>query len=79
MERFYSDKGAEAGPYLVVNFDADEVSLDIPMDGITLPSGWSIQPMVYPTKVRIQVSNTILLRHVHLPPQLLCDSVDSYM
>ena len=56
MEAFYSKKGAEAGPYLEVTFDGDEVSLEIPEDGINLLSGWSILPLVYPTKVRTSAS-----------------------
>ena len=52
MEGFYSKKGAEAGPYMQVTFVEDEVSLDIPEEGIALPSGWSLVPLVYPTKVR---------------------------
>lgn len=53
VESVYSDKGAEAGPYLELIFDEDEVALDIPKEGISLPSGWCIQPLVYPTKVSI--------------------------
>lgn len=52
VQDFYSKKGAEAGPYFSVTFDRDEVSLDIPKEGITLSSGWSILPLIYPTKVR---------------------------
>ena len=52
VEAFYLKKKAEAGPYLEVTFDGDEVSLGIPKEGITLPSGWSLLPLVYPTKVR---------------------------
>ena len=52
VESFYSGKGAEAGPYLEVIYDGEEVSLDIPIEGTTLPSGWSLRPLVYPTKVR---------------------------
>ena len=52
MKSFYiKEQKAEAGPYLRVTFDGDEVSLDIPKEGITLPSGWSLLPLVYPTKV----------------------------
>ena len=53
MERFYSGKGAEVGPYLDVIIDKEGASLDIPMDGITLPSGWSLRPLVYPTKASV--------------------------
>ena len=54
MKNFYfKEQGAEAGPYLELTFDGDEVSLDIPEDGLSLPSGWSLLPLVYPTKVRL--------------------------
>ena len=53
VESFYSGKRAEIGPYFEVNFDGEEVSLDIPKDGINLPNGWAIQPLVYPPKVSI--------------------------
>ena len=53
VENYYSNKGAEEDLRFLVNFDGDVVTLDIPMDGTILPSGWSIQPMVYPTKVSL--------------------------
>ena len=51
MDKYYSKQNAEVGPYLDVTFDGDEVSLDIPKEGIIVPSGWSIQPLV-PPRVR---------------------------
>ena len=52
VKSFYiREQGAQAGPYLEVTFDGEEVSLEIPKEGITLPSGWSLLPLVYPTKV----------------------------
>lgn len=51
VEGFYSKLGAEAGAYFRMFFDGDEVSLDIPEEGILLPSGWSLTPLVYPLKV----------------------------
>jgi len=52
VEAFYLKKKAEAGPCLEKTFDGDAVSLEIPKEGTTLPSGWSLLPLVYPTKVR---------------------------
>ena len=52
MKRSYSGEGAEAGPYLEVDFEGEEVSLDIPEDGVMLESGWSVLPLAYPTRVR---------------------------
>ena len=51
MNSFYLSQGAEIGPRLQVAFDGDEASLDIPKEGITLPSGWSLLPVIYPAKV----------------------------
>ena len=53
------------GLYLGVAFDGDEVSLDIPEDGLTLCSGWSLFPLVYLTKVKIMAVHMCL--HVHIP------------
>jgi len=53
VRKFYSMKEAETGPYVEVMFDEDEVSLDIPKEGIILPSGWYFLPLIYPTRVRI--------------------------
>ena len=54
MKRFYlKEQGAEAGSYLGVAFDGDEVSFDIPEDRLTLHSGKSLLLLVYPTKVKI--------------------------
>ena len=85
VKRFYSGEGAEAGPYLEVDFEGEEVSLDIPEDGVKLESGWSLLPLAYPAKVR-----DLHLIHKYSPStfhflvmcsfllQLLCESVDSY-
>ena len=51
VKQIYSKQGAEAVPFLDVTFDGDEVSLDIPEEKITLPCGWSIEPLV-PPRVR---------------------------
>lgn len=51
VQSHYSKLGAEAGPIFAVIFYRDEVSLDIPREGIRLPSGWSLTPLKYPTKV----------------------------
>ena len=78
MENVYSGKGAEVGPYLEVIFDGEEVSLDIPMEGISLPSGWSLRPLVYPTKVCVYVGGEVFFHCDAFPFQLLRESVDNY-
>ena len=52
VEKHYSGKGAEAGPYLEVTFEKDELKLEIEEDGVTLDYGWSLVPLVCPTSVR---------------------------
>ena len=52
VEIFYTKLKAEAGPYLDVVFDNDEVVLEIPEEGKTLPSGWTLQSLFYPPRVR---------------------------
>lgn len=60
VENIYLKNKAEIGPRFEVIFDEDEVSLEIPEDGITLGNEWSLLPLVYPTKVRIWVVILIL-------------------
>ena len=39
---------ARKGPYQVVVFEGDMISLDIPKGGVVLESGWGITPATYP-------------------------------
>ena len=48
------------------------------MQGINLPSGWSLQPLVYPMKVCVYVWGEVFLHFVTFPLQLLRVSVDNY-
>ena len=48
MKSHYTGKGVEAGPTLKMTFAGEEIKLDIPDVGITLPSGWSLQPLQHP-------------------------------
>ena len=36
------------GPSLVVMFEGEQITLDIPMEGIVLENGWTITPQTYP-------------------------------
>ena len=47
IEDEYSKKGVLPGPHQVVEFEADTISLDIPMEGITI-KGWKITPLMRP-------------------------------
>lgn len=53
VENIYSKKRAEAGPYFDATFTNNEVSFDIPKNGLHLSSGWSIKSLIYPPKVRM--------------------------
>ena len=66
VENFYTKNKAEIGPRFEVIFDEDEVSLEVPEDGITLPNGWSLLPLVYPTKVRIWVVILIIIIYIYI-------------
>lgn len=86
MQRHYSH--AEAGPSFDVVFNEETVSLDIPEKGITLPSGWSLTPLVYPARVMMYSTYDhkstplsvfcISFSHSLILFQLLHESVDNY-
>ena len=81
VEIFYTKLRAEAGPHLDVVFDNDEVVLELPKEGKTLPSGWTLQPLFYPPRVRkLGKPFTLILFHgsVTFFFQLLRRSVDNY-
>ena len=40
--------GARVGSHQEVMFAGKEITLDIPLEGITLDSGWTITPLVHP-------------------------------
>ena len=45
----YAATGAIEGLHQEVEFTADEITLDIPADGIIVREGWSIKPLIHPT------------------------------
>ena len=54
----YSEKGALVGPHQPVEFEADTISLDIPMpEGLSI-KGWKITPLIRPV-----VSSCV--HHIH--------------
>ena len=44
----YATMGARVGPDQNVMFAGKEITLDIPHQGITLDTGWTITPLVHP-------------------------------
>ena len=47
IENNYREKGALFGPHQPVKFQADSISLDIPMEGRSI-QGWKITPSIRP-------------------------------
>jgi hypothetical protein len=47
IEIKYSEKGALVGPQQSVEFEADAISLDISMEGLSI-NGWQITPLIRP-------------------------------
>ena len=48
MKKDYKKYNAVAGPDLLVEFESQEIKLDIPREGITLEGGWKITPQITP-------------------------------
>ena len=44
----YSETNARMGPDQEVVFEGEKITLDIPKEGVTLESGWTITPHTYP-------------------------------
>ena len=67
MEKSYHEQQrALSGPDQPVEFEADQIRLDIPPKGIVLEEGWKLVPLIAP------VVSIIHVLHVHL---LVCLSV----
>ena len=45
---YFTEAAARVGPDQEVMFEEEQISLDIPEDGLTLESGWRIIPHTYP-------------------------------
>ena len=48
MQNHYESKGGIEGPDLLIEFESNEIKLDIPMEGITIDGGWKITPHMNP-------------------------------
>ena len=44
----YTEVAARVGPDQEVMFENDQITLDIPKEGVALESGWTITPHTYP-------------------------------
>jgi hypothetical protein len=47
-ETYNQDKQVSIGPEQLIQFEAEEIKLDIPQDGTTLKEGWKILPLTAP-------------------------------
>ena len=47
-DHYVQGKQALPGPDLLVDFEKDQIKLDIPEEGITLDEGWTITPLIPP-------------------------------
>ena len=48
MKDDYEKRCGSSGTDQLVEFEADEISLNIPQEGITLKEGWKIMPQMAP-------------------------------
>ena len=47
-EEYFLEKHALPGPEQPVNFESNQIKLDVPQEGIRLSSGWVITPLTAP-------------------------------
>ena len=47
-EEYLQEKRASAGSDLLVDFESEQIALDIPEKGLTLDEGWIITPLIPP-------------------------------
>ena len=48
MEKYYSERKAQAGPNQPVEFVTDEIRLDLPMEETKVNDMWTILPLIEP-------------------------------
>ena len=65
-QEYHRDKLALPGPDQPVDFESEQIKLDIPLDGITLEEGWKITPLTAPVVSAYLVSMVTLV----FPPQV---------
>ena len=54
IKQHYIQQNAEVGPDMLIEFDSERVSLDIPTGGIaTEDDTWKIIPLVFPPVVKL--------------------------
>ena len=48
MKNYYEKERGSSGADQLVEFESNEISLNIPLEGITLDQGWKITPQIRP-------------------------------
>ena len=48
VKKHYNDSGAIVGPHRPVEFEASNISLELPSKGVTLEEGWRLLPLFNP-------------------------------
>ena len=48
MNKMYTEVAARLGPEQEVIFEGEQITLDIPQEGIVLENRWIITPLTYP-------------------------------
>ena len=48
VEKHYNDSGAIVGLHRPVEFEASNISLELPSEGVTLEEGWRLLPLFNP-------------------------------
>ena len=44
----YRSRGAELQFEMTIEFESDWITVDIPLEGISVEGGWRIRPLAYP-------------------------------
>ena len=52
------------GPYQEVMFEGENITLDIPKEGIVLENGWTVIPDTYPGVSPLNTSVSIQTKHL---------------
>lgn len=74
----YSNMGVEPHSEMVIEFESDRITVNIPMAGIVIEGGWRIRPLAPPV-VRYYTIMQILWLHNNHHFQVLKKVVDGYI
>ena len=55
VQQEYTTRGATIGPDLLIEFESDHLSLELPSEGVTLEGGWKLFPLFNPMVRRVHI------------------------